>query len=365
MRIPLLALTTLALLGQAPVTAPATTADGFTVARPGYAYRFPADHGAHPDYRTEWWYLTGHLWDAAGKRVGFQLTFFRQAAPHAAWTGNAAWRSDQLILAHATLTDEAAGRFTFDERLNREGLAAGAAVGRLSVFDESWRLEQRPDGGLDLAMDAKGTALTLRLQPQTPPVIFGEDGVSRKGADPTATSHYVTFPRLAATGELRAPGGSPRALSGQVWMDHEWSSNYLASDQVGWDWAGIQLKDGRSLMAFRLRRRDGSQDPWSTVQLVDAGGRITATTRAFTMAPEGTWASPASGARYPMPVRLEAFGQTFRLVPTLKDQELRTGRSTGITYWEGDCRVLDAQGAEVGEAYLELTGYAEGLKGRF
>lgn len=353
-----------ALLAQAPKAPPATP-EGFTVARPGHAFTFPKDHGAHPDYRTEWWYVTGHLWDGAGKRVGFQLTFFRQAAPHAAWTGNAAWRSDQLILAHATLSDEAAGRFTFDERLNRAGLAASAAEGRASVFDESWRLDQRPDGAFDLAMEAKGTALRLRLAPHTPPVIIGEDGISRKGADPTATSHYVTFPRLAAIGELRAPGGAPRALSGEAWMDHEWSSNYLAGDQVGWDWAGIQLKDGRSLMAFRLRRRDGSQDPWSTVQEVDAQGRITRTTRTFTMAPEGAWTSPASGTRYPVPLRLDAFGATFRLVPTLNDQELRTGRSTGITYWEGDCRVLDKDGQEIGEAYLELTGYAQGMKGRF
>lgn len=350
-----------ALLAQAP----ATTPDGFTVARPGYAFSFPKDHGAHPDYRTEWWYVTGHLWDGARKRYGFQLTFFRQATPHAAWTGDAAWRSDQLILAHASLTDEAAGRFTFDERLNREGLAAGAVVGRLEVFDESWHLDQQPDGSLDLAMDAKGTALHLRLAPQTPPVIFGEGGVSRKGADPTATSHYVTFPRLAATGESRVPGAAPRTLSGQAWMDHEWSSNYLASDQVGWDWAGIQLKDGRSIMAFRLRQKDGSPDPWSTLQEVDAKGRIARATRAFTMTAEGAWTSPASGARYPIPMRLDAFGETFHLVPTVKDQELRTGRSTGITYWEGDCRVLDKDGKEIGEAYLELTGYAQGMKGRF
>lgn len=350
-----------ALMAQAP----ATTADGFTIARPGYAFQFPRDHGAHPDYRTEWWYATGHLWDAQGKRVGFQLTFFRQAMPPAAWKGNTAWRSDQLILAHAAISDEAAGRFAFDERFDREGLAAGAAADRASVTAESWRLDQRADGGFDLVMEVKGADLSLHFQPKGPPVVFGEDGLSRKGDDPAAASHYVTFPRLEAAGTLRAPGAAPRALSGEAWMDHEWSSSYLAPGQVGWDWAGIQLKDGRSLMAFRLRRADGSQDPWSTVQEVGADGRLARSTRAFAMAPEGAWTSPASGARYPIPLRLEAFGETFRLVPTLRDQELRTARSTGITYWEGDCRVLDAKGAEVGEAYLELTGYAGTMKGRF
>lgn len=344
---------------------PARTPDGFAIAQPGYAFTFPADHGAHPDFRTEWWYVTGHLQDEAGKRIGFQLTFFRQATPPAAWKGSAAWRSDQLILAHAALSDESARRFIYDERLNREGLSASAAEGQLSVFNESWHLEARSDGGFDLAMEAKGTALRLRLEPRTPPVIFGENGVSRKGADPTATSHYVTFPRLAATGSLNAPGASPRTLSGAAWMDHEWSSNYLSAGQTGWDWAGIQLKDGRSLMVFRLRLGDGRQDPWSTVQEVDAQGRITRTTRTFTMAPEGAWTSPTSGARYPLPLRLDAFGQVFRLVPTISDQELLTGRSTGITYWEGDCRVLDQNGHEIGDAYLELTGYAQGMKGRF
>ncbi|HTL97910.1 MAG TPA: lipocalin-like domain-containing protein [Holophagaceae bacterium] len=354
------ALACLATLAQTPASAPG----GFTIAQPGYAFAFPKDHGAHPDYRTEWWYVTGHLWDAKGKRVGFQLTFFREATPKAAWTGNAAWRSDQLILAHATLSDEAAGRFTFDERFNREGLAAGAAEDHLGVFNESWRLDTTATG-FSLAMQVKGAALDLRLEPQTPPVIFGEHGVSRKGADPTATSHYVTFPRLAAQGALTAPGAAPRQLSGEAWMDHEWSSNYLSSDQVGWDWAGLQLKDGRSLMAFRLRHPDGSQDPWSVAQEVGVDGRITRSTHDFTMTPEGAWTSPASGARYPIPLRLDAFGESFHLMPTLKDQELRTARSTGITYWEGDCRVLDSNGRAIGEAYLELTGYAHGMKGRF
>src|SRR6185437_16172751 len=138
----------------------ASAPGGFTIAQPGYAFAFPKDHGAHPDYRTEWWYVTGHLWDAKGKRVGFQLTFFREAAPKAAWTGNAAWRSDRLILAHAALSDEAAGRFTFDERFNREGLAADAAEDHLGVFNESWRLDTTATG-FSLAMQAKGAALDL------------------------------------------------------------------------------------------------------------------------------------------------------------------------------------------------------------
>lgn len=355
------------LLG-APLLAqvPATTPDGFAVARPGYRFAFPRDHGSHPAFRTEWWYFTGHLWSADGtRRFGYQLTFFRQASPKAAWTGSAAWRTDQIHLAHAALTDEAGRRFRVSERLNREGLPAGAALDRLAVFNEAWRAEMGPDGRIAIRFKAEDARVELTLDPATPPVVFGEDGVSRKGADPTAASHYVTFPRLASTGTLTFGNGTPLAVSGHSWMDHEFSSNQLSEGQVGWDWAAIQLRDGRHLMAYRMRLKDGGQDPLSSVTEVDAKGRITRATRDFAMRPKGRWTSPASKAAYPLPLELEAWGQRWTLQPILENQELRTARSTGITYWEGACRVLDGSGREVGDAYVELTGYAHSLKGRF
>lgn len=338
----------------------------FATAKPGYTFAFPRDHGSHPAFRTEWWYLTGHLWTQdASRRFGYQLTFFRQASPRTAWAGSAAWRSDQLHLAHAVLTDESGHRFLVDERLDRAGLLAGSAEDQLDVFQQDWRVEQRPSGQIHLRMTVRGAVLELDLAPATPPVIFGEQGVSRKGADPSAASHYITYPRLESRGHLRLPEGPSLAVHGLGWMDHEFSSNQLDQGQVGWDWAGIQLRDGRSLMAYRLRRRDGSQDPFSTVTEVDAKGRILRSTHAFEMRGAGAWRSPGSGATYPIPLVLEAWGQRFTLVPVLPDQELRTGRSTGITYWEGACRVLDGAGQDVGQAYLELTGYAHSLKGRF
>jgi len=340
--------------------------DGFATAKPGYSFAFPRDHGSHPTFRTEWWYFTGHLWTGeGGRRFGFQLTFFRQASPPSAWKGSTAWRSDQLHLAHAVITDETGHRFLVDERLDRAGLLAGASEGGLKVYQQDWQVEQAPSGTIQLHMTVRGATLDLTLAPATPPVIFGENGVSRKGADPSAASHYITYPRLQARGTLRLPEGAPQPVQGLGWMDHEFSSNQLDQDQVGWDWAGIQLRDGRSLMAYRLRRRDGSQDPHSTLTEVEAGGHIRRSTHAFQLLGANTWRSPASGATYPLPMVLEAWGERLTLIPILLNQELQTGRSTGITYWEGACRVQDATGREVGQAYLELTGYAHTLKGRF
>ena len=340
--------------------------NGFATAQPGYRFTFPRDHGSHPAFRTEWWYLTGHLWAEGGnRRFGYQLTFFRQASPLADWKGSSAWRSDQIHLAHAALTDEAGRRFLVDERLDRAGLLAGSAPDHLGVFQRDWRVDQDASGHIHLAMSVRGAHLALTLDATTPPVIFGEDGVSRKGADPSAASHYITFPRLRGQGSLRLPEGATLAVQGEGWMDHEFSSNQLATDQVGWDWAGVQLRDGRHLMAYRLRRQDGSQDPFSTLTEVDAAGRVRRSTHTFTLSGAGAWRSPASQATYPIPLVLEAWGEHFTFVPVLQDQELRTGRSTGITYWEGACRVLDPSGREIGEAYVELTGYAHSLKGRF
>ena len=345
---------------------PATTPDGFAIARPGYRFSFPRDHGAHPEFRTEWWYFTGHLWSLDGKRrFGYQLTFFRQASPKLAYTGSAAWRSDQIFLAHGTLTDAAGQRFLVSERLNRGGLVANAAADHLALFNESWKAEQEVSGVIRLHLSVQGAILDLAMQAPSLPVIFGEDGVSRKGADPRASSHYLTFPRLPSTGTLALSNEAPIPVSGTTWMDHEFSSNQLGTDQVGWDWAGIQLRDGRSLMVYRMRKNDGSQDPFSIIYEVDKTGQITRRTRDFKITEQGAWTSPASGTRYPQPLVFEAWGERFNLVPLLQDQELRTVRSTGITYWEGACRVVDKSGQEIGDAYLEQTGYAHSLKGRF
>jgi predicted secreted hydrolase len=347
---------------------PAAPAPGpppaFQIARPGRTFQFPRDHGAHPAFAIEWWYVTGLLRSRDGARqYGYQLTFFRRGLAPGPWTGSPSWRTDAFLLAHGALTRVTEGRFQFEERFGRLGLPAAAAVGALDLRVGGWTA--RRDGNrIRVSFSVGGDDLELDLDPATPPVVFGEDGVVRKGADPAAASHYLTFPRLASSGRLRGPGGE-EAVRGWSWMDHEFSTTQLAPDQAGWDWAGIRLADGRSLMAYRLRGRDGRQDPWSTLTEVGPDGRIRRATRDFRWTGAGLWRSPGSGAAYPLPVRLEAWGEAWTLEPLVPDQELRTRLGAPITYWEGACRVRDGRGREAGEGYVELTGYAHSMQGRF
>jgi predicted secreted hydrolase len=343
---------------------PLTTAEGFAVPQPGRVFFFPRDHGSHPEFKIEWWYVTGHLFTAdRGRRFGYQATFFRSAAPD---------KTVQFHLAHMALIDESSGRFYHQERLNREGWDASAATATLDVHNGPWSLRllpAMPDAAAGDRLELRGAVrgevgFAFTLAPTKPLVVFGENGISRKGAAPTAASYYLTFPRLRTEGVLTV-GEERLAVTGESWMDHEISSSQLDENQVGWDWAGIHLNDGRELMFYRMRLRDGSADPASTLTWVDATGG--ARKSDFQWEVLERWTSPATGAIYPVRVRLTstdpASGQrvALTLVPLAKDQELG-GKRESISYWEGACRVLDADGREIGSAYLELTGYAKDLK---
>lgn len=336
-----------------------TTCFGFEQAKPGRVFEFPRDHGSHPTFRTEWWYITGHLDSDQGRRFGFQLTFFRQATEK---------EDGQVYLAHTALLDVKNGRFIHQERLHREGWDAFAATDRLDVRNGNWTL--RMNGG---TMSAKATVhnealLDLTLTPAKPLVFFGRDGVSRKGASEQAASHYLTFPRITVKGSVRV-GSEDHAVTGQAWMDHEISSSQLDEGQVGWDWASIQLNDGTEVMVYRMRRADGSSDPnGTTLAWIDKAGAVRHIgSGSFTWTPGEPWKSPYTGTRYPIRPAIEAEGRTFRLVPLQEDQELG-GEVTGLAYWEGACDVQDAQGRVIGRAFLELAGYsgdlAQHLKGK-
>jgi predicted secreted hydrolase len=344
-----------------------STADGFAVPQPGHRFEFPRDHGSHPDFKIEWWYVTGHLFADGDRRFGFQATFFRQAGPRGTDDRGASFGSQTVFLAHMAVLDVQTGKFIHQERLNRAGWDAAASGATLDVRNGGWslRLTDSVAPSIELIGGVRAeAALALTLTPAKPLVVFGENGVSRKGADPTAASYYLTFSRLRATGKLTL-GDSTLRVTGEAWMDHEISSSQLSRGQVGWDWVSVQLRDGRELMLYRLRLADGTADPASALTWADATG---ATKRApFEWEVLDRWTSPTTGASYPSRVRLRttdpATGAAVRLTiePLAKNQEL-TGNLGGIPYWEGACRVRDASGREIGSAYLELTGYAQALK---
>ena len=354
----------LALLLGAPALAAAVWQ---TVSAPP-VLRFPRDHGAHPAFQTEWWYVTGQLADAGGRRYGFQLTFFRQGIePGPPAPGESALRARQVLAANLAVADIAAGRMRFAERVRRIGGGlALAAEGDLDVVLDDWTMRRAPDGTLSLAAGDRDAEIGLRLAlvPQQPLVLQGDAGMSRKGPGIGNASVYVSYPRMAASGTLEV-GGRTLAVHGEAWFDHEWGTSQLGPDVVGWDWLGLRLADGRDLMLYRLRRADGSAAPESAGTLVARDGstrRLAAGD--FTFVPLTWWTSPRTGARYPARVRVTvpAAGLDLEVRPELADAELDARRSTGTIYWEGPVAVT---GTAPGEGYAELTGYATSLTGWF
>ncbi len=358
-------------------TVPPFTSDGFRVPQPGQVLDFPRNHGSHPDFRLEWWYVTGHLTDDQGESHGFQLTFFRNALrpfPGQQDDGEAFGR-DQLHMAHSAWVEVDADRFHSEERLARGGWDAGASVTGLNLFQGNWRLAAR-SGDANPVMDAfftvdAGPRALLSLAPEKPFVRFGENGVERKGKDPTAASLYITWPRLKVTGLIEIDG-QPRRVLGTAWMDHEISSSQLEEGQAGWDWASIHLDDGREIMMYILRRDDGSKDPYSVLYWIDREGGLTLVRPAdFRWRAIRTWTSPESGGTYPvdwlLAVRDPESGEPVRLrIRPLRDAQEHSGALSGIPYWEGAC-VVERDGRVVGRAYVELTGYAgalEAVRGR-
>jgi predicted secreted hydrolase len=349
------------------------TRDGFALPQPGHVFSFPRDYGSHDDFKIEWWYITGHLFDPAGGRFGFQATFFRSAAesPAAArdGTNDPDFGNDTIYMAHMALLDVGQGKFVHQQRLNRRGWDAGSATNQLDVWNGNWWLRMTDTNRLTMSLHGSvgGQAdLRLELTPSKPMVVFGKNSVSQKAVDPSAASYYLTFPRLQAVGQV-VSGGITNPVTGQAWMDHEISSSQLGTNQAGWDWCCLQFTNNREIMAYRMRRQDGSQDPYSTLAWVDAARKVTQLPSAeFHMETIRTWHSLKTGADYPVEIRLSTIDPvtnrpfTVRLEPLEDDQELAGAGK--LAYWEGACRLRDDQGKEIGSAYLELTGYSGNLE---
>lgn len=333
---------------------------GYARAHDPRAFSFPADHGPHPEYRQEWWYFTGNLATRQGRRFGFQLTFFRIALTPAPIARNSAWATNQAYMAHFTVSDIAAGRFHAFERFSRAALGlADASTQPLRVWLEDWSAEGTSKEGLPLRLRAAqdAVAIDLTLGSLKPPVLQGEQGLSRKGPVPGNASYYYSLTRMPTRGLIRI-GPESFEVEGLSWMDREWSTSALGEDQVGWDWFSLQLSDGREVMFYQLRRRDGSADPFSSGTLVRADG----TSRI--LGPDDVelhvlthLRSPGTGTRYPSrwAFRIPDEGLELEVAPYLAEQEL----DLSVRYWEGAVQARgSARGRPVtGSGYMELTGY--------
>ena len=343
---------------------PAATAPAFARALEPRAFELPRDHGPHPDFQTEWWYYTGNLRSADGRRFGFQLTFFRRGlAPGDEPDGSL--RTRQIYFAHFALTDMAAGRHAFAERFARgAGGLAGAEGQPFRVWLEDWRAEATNADGTALRLVARdgGLGLDLQLEARKPLVAHGDRGLSPKSAEPGNASYYVGYTRLAARGALATQGGGTLEVAGEAWFDHEWSTSALGAGASGWDWFSLQTDDGRELMYFQIRREDGMLEGASGGTLVERDGstrRIASSEVRLEVTRR--WTSPETGTTYPAGWLLAVPGEGLELeiAPWLDGQEMRTS----FTYWEGAVRVVGRRHGQplAGQGYVELTGYGKSM----
>jgi predicted secreted hydrolase len=307
----------------------------FPIVTPGHRFEFPRDHGAHRDYRQEWWYVTGWLKTGRGEDLGFQITFFRTKL-NTENSNPSTFTPRQVILAHAALSDPRHGRLRHDERAARTALdLAGSREGTTKVWVDDWSLELGANG-YETRIRARDFTLELKFDSKSAPTLQGQSGFSRKGNGPEEASYYYSRPQLAVRGTAN---GQP--VTGTAWLDHEWSSQYMAAGASGWDWCGINLDDGGALMAFRMRRKDGG---------------VAYAPEGVSFEPIRRWISPRTGVAYPVSVLVKAKEREYRLEPLMDDQELDARASTGTIYWEGAVTAFRGQ-YPIGRGYLELTGY--------
>jgi predicted secreted hydrolase len=319
----------------------------------GQPLKFPRDHGSHPQFRNEWWYITGWLKRADGRELGMQITFFRNR-PRLAEDLASRFAPEQLLFAHAALSDPGSGRLLHDQRAARAGFGlARAQEDRTDVAIEDWSLKAAGNGyAAEIA--AQDFRYSLRFEPTQALLPQGERGFSRKGPSPAQASYYYSQPHLAVTGSVRIQG-EERQVSGEAWLDHEWSSEPLAEGAVGWDWVGINLEGGGALMAFRIRSRDGGASSRAAPQ--GRRGACGSSSPPVLLALR-RWRSPPP-TRYPVSC-VWSGTLVLELDPLMDDQELDARASTGTVYWEGAVRAKGDKAA--GRGYLELTGYVKPLK---
>lgn len=334
---------------------------GFMRAFAPRTFSFPADHGPHPDFREEWWYVTGNLDSRDGRRFGFQITFFRHGLKRGIPPRPSNWAFQDAYMAHFAVTDVNGRRHTSFQRIARGAVGlAGARDEPFKVWLDDWSMDAVSDSDFPWRIRARenGIALELEIKPLKPVVYHGEQGLSHKSAEPGNASYYYSISRLQAEGILRL-AEQEIPVSGSAWLDREWSTSMLAPYQAGWDWFSLQLADGSDLMYFQIRHQDGGVDATSSGSLISTDGFVTHLTREdVEIQVRGNWDSPAGG-RYPARWRLHVkpANRLLDIRPVLADQELRHD----ARYWEGAVDVTEAEtDALAGRGYVELTGYASG-----
>jgi predicted secreted hydrolase len=320
---------------------------------------FPRDHGAHPEYRTEWWYLTGWL-DAAPEALGFQVTFFRVRTPLEPTAS--LFSPQQLVIGHVAIAERARGTLLHDERVQRAGFGlVEASTADTDLRLDRWRFVRDPaTGEYRATLPARTFDLTLTARPTQPLWLQGESGYSQKGPLPEQASFYYSQPQLAVRATLRSDGRA-RELNGIAWLDHEWSSSVLARDAVGWDWIGMNLLDGTALTAFRIRANEPGRDVRRYAALRSAAASRVYTGDDVRFETVAAWRSPRTQATYPVAQRIQVGDRSFETRPLMNDQELDSRATTGAVYWEGASELLEG-GKPVGRGYLEMTGYAAPMR---
>ena len=333
-------------------------AEGYARALQPREFNFPTDHGPHPEFRNEWWYVTGNLDGEDGRRFGYELTIFRFALAPAAPDTESLWRTNQVYIAHLAITDVEDEQFLVGQRYARGALGlAGARSNPFKVWIDDWQIAEERQGAWRLVADNDDFAIDVELVPQKAPVLNGDAGLSQKSSDPGNASYYYSMTRLATDGRLRI-GAEEYPVTGLSWLDREWSTSALADNQVGWDWFALQFSDGSDLMYYGLRRKDGSPDPHSGGTFVGADGAAVHLDRDdVEITVLDTWDSPEGGA-YPSQWRLQSPGSGLdvTVTPVIADQEL----FTTVRYWEGAVDISGTRNGEPlsGRGYVELTGYA-------
>lgn len=352
--------------GEAPAAQSRSTTDAgarppAATVTPGYSIEFPRDHGSHADFRTEWWYVTGWISTVDGETLGFQVTFFRTRPDQVDVANPSAFTPGQIVIGHAALSDRRRGRLWKAQRVARAGFGlVGAREGDTAVRLDDWRIERR-GAQYETRVAAEDFGLELTLDVTQPPMLNGKAGYSQKGPRPESASYYYSVPQLRVAGSI-VRNGKREDVTGDAWLDHEWSSAYLDEQAVGWDWIGINLEDDGALMAFRIRGRDG-RTHWAggTLRRPDGTQQVFGPDE-VEFEPGRRWRSPRTGNEYPVEFAVRAGTLRIALEPLMDDQESDTRNSTGAVYWEGAVEAKTEDKGMIGRGYLELTGYGAPLE---